>query len=162
MLIETPDIPNEFKLHGDTVSADDIIATARAIIDSRFAKGGSFNNPTTARHFFKFKLGEKDREVFAVAYLDAQHRLIAFEELFAGGLNHVGVHPGVVAKRALVHNACAVILAHSHPSGDCTPSDDDVSTTRLLKQALKLVDVTLVDHFIVSKHCYSMYDNAQI
>lgn len=111
MFIESVENPNVFQLIGDTVTADEIIEAAKGIIDKRFAKGVRFDSPDRARHFFKFKLGEKDREVFGVAYLDAQHRLIAFEELFAGGHQNVGVHPGVVAKRALLHNAPKVILA---------------------------------------------------
>ncbi|MCT9827475.1 JAB domain-containing protein [Pseudomonas veronii] len=162
MFIESVDNPNVFQLLGDTVTADEIIEAAKGIIDKRFAKGVRFDSPDRARHFFKFKLGEKDREVFGVAYLDAQHRLIAFEELFAGGHQKVGVHPGVVAKRALLHNAPKVILAHNHPSGDCNPSPDDISMTASLKQSLMLVEVELIDHIIVGKHCYSMCDNGQI
>lgn len=162
MFIESVDNPNVFQLLGDTVTADEIIEAAKEIINKRFAKGARFDSPDRARHFFKFKLGEKDREVFGVAYLDAQHRLIAFEELFAGGHQHVGVHPGVVAKRALQHNAPKVILAHNHPSGDCSPSPEDLTMTASLKQALMLVEVTLIDHIIVGKQCYSMCDNGQI
>ena len=89
-------------------------------------------------------------EVFYALWLDAQNRLIAGEELFRGSLTQTSVYPREVVKRALWHNAAAVVLAHNHPSGVAEPSSADEHLTRELRQALALVDVRVLDHFIVA------------
>jgi DNA repair protein RadC len=94
-------------------------------------------------------LGARQQEVFLVLFLDTQHRVIASEELFHGTLSQTSVYPREVVKRALAHNAAAVILAHNHPSGVAEPSQSDQLLTDALKQALNLVDVRVLDHFIV-------------
>lgn len=106
-------------------------------------------NADTAGQFFARRLRDKGAETFAALFLDARHRRIAFEELFHGTVDAAEVYPREVARRALVHNAAAVIVGHNHPSGSANPSDADVAVTRRLKQALLLVDVRLLDHFIV-------------
>jgi DNA repair protein RadC len=94
-------------------------------------------------------LGGRQQEVFVVLFLDTQHRLIAAEELFHGTLTQTSVYPREVVKRALMHNAAAVLLANNHPSGLAEPSQADQLLTNALKQALALVDVRALDHFII-------------
>ena len=93
--------------------------------------------------------GTTVREVFAVLFLDAQHRLIEYEELFYGSLDGASVHPREVVRAALKHNAAAVILSHNHPSGVAEPSGADQRVTERLRAALALIDVRVLDHLIV-------------
>jgi DNA repair protein RadC len=102
------------------------------------------------RDYLQLLLGGRHQEVFLVLFLDTQHRVIASEELFHGTLNQTSVYPREVVKRALAHNAAAVILAHNHPSGVAEPSQSDQLLTSALKQALSLVDVRVLDHFVVA------------
>jgi len=95
------------------------------------------------------KLSGQEREVFAVLFLTTKHRLIGYEELFYGTIDGASVYPREVVKRALTLNAAAVIIAHNHPSGDATPSQADKKITIRLKDALALVDIRLLDHFVV-------------
>jgi DNA repair protein RadC len=107
-------------------------------------------SPEAVRDWLRLSLGQTPHEVFMALWLDAQNRLIASEELFRGTLTQTSVYPREVVKRALEHNAGAVILAHNHPSGLAEPSRADEVLTSSLKQALALVDVKLLDHFIVA------------
>jgi len=104
------------------------------------------------------KLSQHQQEVFAVIYLNNLNQVIGFEELFYGSLNITAIHPRVLVKRALYHNAAAVMLAHNHPSGNPTPSEIDIKTTVLLKQALDLVEIKLLDHFIVGDEVVSLVE----
>jgi DNA repair protein RadC len=106
-------------------------------------------SPAAVRDWLRLKLGSLPHETFAALWLDARNRLIAKEELFRGTLVQTSVYPREVVKRALTHNAAAVIFAHNHPSGLAEPSAADELLTRNLKEALALVDVRLLDHFIV-------------
>jgi DNA repair protein RadC len=108
------------------------------------------SSPQQVRQYLCLKLGGLEREVFAVLFLDAQNRVLAHEELFSGTLAQTSVYPREVVKRALQHNAAAVILAHNHPSGVAEPSRADELLTQALKSALALVDVRVLDHFIVA------------
>ncbi|MDP2134867.1 MAG: DNA repair protein RadC [Sulfuritalea sp.] len=107
-------------------------------------------SPQAVRDWLRLSLGNLQHEVFVALWLDAQNRLIASEELFRGTLTQTSVYPREVVKRALVHNAGAVILAHNHPSGLAEPSRADEVLTSSLKQALALIDVKVLDHFIVT------------
>lgn len=107
-------------------------------------------SPQAVRDWLRLTLGPLPHEVFMALWLDAQNRLIASEELFRGTLTQTSVYPREVVKSALTHNAGAVILAHNHPSGVCEPSSADEVLTQSLKQALSLVDVKVLDHFIVA------------
>ncbi len=107
-------------------------------------------SPEAVRDWLRLSLGQTPHEVFMALWLDAQNRLIASEELFRGTLTQTSVYPREVVKRALAHNAGAVILAHNHPSGLAEPSRADEVLTSSLKQALAMVDVKLLDHFIVA------------
>ena len=121
----------------------------RALAGSIKAKD-AMASPREVRDWLRLSLGNLQHEVFVALWLDAQNRLIASEELFRGTLTQTSVYPREVVKRALMHNAGAVILAHNHPSGRAEPSRADEVLTSSLKQALALIDVKLLDHFIVT------------
>lgn len=108
-------------------------------------------DPRAAKDYLKLLLGGRHQEVFVMLFLDSQYRLIVTEELFHGTLTQTSVYPREVVKRALFHNAAAVMLAHNHPSGLAEPSDADRRLTDVLKTALALVDVRILDHFIVGE-----------
>jgi DNA repair protein RadC len=110
----------------------------------------ALSSPSAVRDWLRLALAHLHHEVFLALWLDAQNRLIAEEELFRGTLTQTSVFPREVVKHALARNAAAVILAHNHPSGVAEPSAADEQLTRSLKQALALVDVRVVDHFIVA------------
>ena len=110
-----------------------------------------FDSPKAVREYLQLQLGAKQHEVFAVLFLDSQNRLIALEELFRGTLSQTSVYPREVVLRALHHHAAAVVLAHNHPSGTAQPSRADEALTQSLKAALALVDVRVLDHFIVTR-----------
>ena len=113
-------------------------------------RGDALNSPRAVRDYLQLLLGGRQQEVFLVLFMDTQHRVIASEELFHGTLSQTSVYPREVVKRALAHNAAAVILAHNHPSGVAEPSQSDQLLTSALKQALAMVDVRVLDHFIVA------------
>jgi DNA repair protein RadC len=108
------------------------------------------DSPTTAKDFVKVLLAGAERESFVVIFLDAQHRVLAAEEMFAGTLAQTSVYPREIVRRALHHNAAAILCAHPHPSGLAEPSRADEFLTTSLKVALNLVDVRLVDHLVVA------------
>lgn len=111
----------------------------------------ALKKPGDAALCFRARLGELGHEVFSCLFLDTRHRIICFEPLFRGTVDGATVYPREVVKRALYHNAGAVILGHNHPSGDCEPSEADRSITVKLASALALVDVRLLDHLVVSR-----------
>jgi len=106
-------------------------------------------NPTACANFLRTRIGAYPYEVFACLFLDQRHRVLAFEELFRGSIDGASVHPREVVRRCLAHNAAAVILAHNHPSGVAEPSQADRDITAELKRALALIDVRVLDHFII-------------
>lgn len=111
--------------------------------------GASFTSSHAVRDWLRLQLATLEREEFTALFLDNQHRLIAHDTLFTGTINHTQVHPREVVKAALKHNAAAILMAHSHPSGLAEPSDADRRLTERLKQALDLVDIRLLDHLVV-------------
>jgi DNA repair protein RadC len=123
--------------------------TRRALAEDMKARD-LLSSPGAARDWLKLKRGGLDHEVFGALWLDAQNRLIAWDELFRGTLTQTSVYPREVVKQALTRNAAAVLLAHNHPSGLAEPSAADEVLTRNLKEALALVDVRVLDHFIVA------------
>lgn len=129
---------------------DEVIARAIRILESRIRSGDAVQSPADARNLARLKLSTLDHEVFAVFFLDAQHRVIQFEQMFRGTLGQTSVYPREVVKRALEINAGAVILTHNHPSGGTEPSRADEFLTQTLKAALALVDVRVLDHIVVS------------
>ncbi len=112
-------------------------------------RGEALTDPGAAGRYFAQRLRRHPCEVFAVLFLDTRHRALAFEELFRGTVDGAEVHPREVVRRALAHNAAAVIVGHNHPSGNTEPSAADRAVTARLKQALALVDIRLLDHFVV-------------
>lgn len=113
------------------------------------ARGEALTDPQAAGRYFSQRLRGLPHEVFAALFLDTRHRAIAFEELFRGTVDGAEVHPREVVRRALAHNAAAVIVGHNHPSGNGEPSAADRAITVRLKQSLALVEIRLLDHFIV-------------
>jgi DNA repair protein RadC len=129
---------------------DAVIRAALAILEARLkAFTVTMDNLSAVRDFLKLQLGALDREVFGVLFLNAQHRLIAFDIMFQGTLTQTSVYPREVARQALTHNAASVILAHNHPSGVTKPSHADIGLTRALERSLQLVDVKVLDHVVV-------------
>lgn len=114
-----------------------------------FVRGDALTSPAHCARFLKLRLRRREREIFGVVFLDSQHRVIAYEELFQGTIDGTSVHPREVVRAALRHNAAAVILAHNHPSGVAEPSQADVGITERLRQALALIDVRVLDHLVV-------------
>ena len=121
----------------------------RRYLESQLRHESVLSDPKRAGEFIALKLRQYPNEVFAVAFLDAQHRLLAFEELFRGSISSTEVHPRELVRRALAHNAAAVILAHNHPSGISEPSQADrILTTRII-ETLGLIGVRVLDHLII-------------
>lgn len=127
-----------------------IAEMARRALQEEMRSGDALNSPRAVREYLQLLLRARPQEVFIAIYLDAQHRVIASEELFQGTLTQTSVYPREVVKRALHHNAAAMIFAHNHPSGVAEPSQSDQLLTDALKQAMQLVDVRVLDHFIVA------------
>jgi len=127
-----------------------IFEMSRRALNEQLQARDVFQSPQQVRNYLVLKLGALTREVFMVLFLDAQNRLHAAEELFNGTLTQTSVYPREVVKRAIHHNAASVIFAHNHPSGVAQQSAADELITQQLKQALALVDVRVLDHFIVA------------
>lgn len=133
-----------------TAPESSIVTAALAVLTAHLRSHAvAFDGPQAVRDYLLLALATKPHEVFAVMFLDSQHGLIAFEEMFRGTLTQTSVYPREVVLRALHHQAAAVVLAHNHPSGNASPSTADESLTRTLKTTLALVDVRVLDHFIV-------------
>lgn len=116
---------------------------------SQLDRGEALTDPDRAGEYFARRLRSHDHEVFACLYLDTRHRVLGFDELFRGTLDGAEVHPREVVRQALARNAAALIVGHNHPSGHPEPSAADRALTVRLKQALALVDIRLLDHFVV-------------
>lgn len=133
-----------------SLSAQQTVREALALLKRQLrVPGAAFTSTTAVRDWLYLQLATLEREEFVVLFLDNQHRLITHETLFKGSVSHTEVHAREVVKSCLRHNAAAVILAHNHPSGYAEPSDADRRITTLLKQALVLVDVRLLDHLVI-------------
>lgn len=126
-----------------------VLEIARRSLLQELVKRPVFDAPETVKQYLRLKLAGLGHEVFAVLFLDAQHRLIAMEEMFRGTLTQTSVYPREIVKRGLDLGAAAVILAHNHPSGVAEPSRADELLTGALKSALALVDMRVLDHFVV-------------
>ena len=155
LLAATPDTLRCIKGLGPAKRAELLAVTemARRALAEGLRAAPVFDAPGKARDFLALQLGEGAQEVFAVLFLDGQHRLLQFEELFTGTLAQTSVYPREVVKRAraLALNAGAVILRHNHPSGVAEPSRADEYLTQTLKSALQLVDVRVLDHLVVGR-----------
>ena len=127
-----------------------VLELARRSLREGLKSGSALTSPGAVRDFLRLTLGARAHEVFVVLFLDAQHRVLSSAELFRGTLTQTSVYPREVVKAALAANAAAVIFAHNHPSGVAQPSQADELLTRQLKEALALVEVRVLDHFIVA------------
>jgi DNA repair protein RadC len=140
-----------------------VLEMARRALHEEIQAGDALNSPRAVRDYLQLLLRARGQEVFMALFLDAQHRVIAAEELFHGTLTQTSVYPREVVKRALHYNAAAVIFAHNHPSGVAEPSQSDRMLTDALKQALSLVDVRVLDHFIVAgSGCLSFAEKGMV
>ena len=127
-----------------------VMEMAHRTLAEDMRSGDALTSPDAVRDYLRLLLRGKEYEVFCCVFLDAQHRVIAVEELFRGTLTQTSVYPREIVRRALHHNAAALVLAHNHPSGSTEPSPADHRLTRHLAEALALVDVRVLDHFIVA------------
>lgn len=126
-----------------------VMELGRRALRERISNGTALNSPQAVRDYLRLKLQARPHEVFVGVFLDAQNRVLGVEELFRGTLTQTSVYPREIVKRALHYNAAALIFAHNHPSGVAEPSRADEMLTIALKQALALVDVKVLDHFVV-------------
>lgn len=134
----------------DAVTEAELLSIAKAFARRRLARGRKITQPTLAFEYLQVLLQDVEHEVFSAVFLDSQHRVIRFEELFRGSIDSASVYPREVVKQALACNAAAVILVHNHPSGDPEPSDADWRITQRLQEALGLIDVRVIDHVVVA------------
>jgi len=137
---------------GQYMTDGEIIELALAVLQHKFGQRteSMLNSPSAVRQYLTLRMAQLEHEVFMVLFLDSQNRAIAIEEMFRGTLTQASVYPREIVKRALQLNACSVIFAHNHPSGVAEPSYADENLTQNLKKALALVDVQVLDHFIVA------------
>ena len=128
-----------------------VLELARRHLQELLVRGDPLESPQVTERYLKTVLRDHPHEVFACLFLDTRHRVIAFEELFHGTIDGATVYPRVVAEKALRHGAAALIAAHNHPSGVSEPSLADQAITRRLKEALALLDIRLLDHFVIGE-----------
>ena len=131
-------------------TAEQILEAARQAIERKMQRGTSFTSPAAVKEYLRAKLAGFEHEVFAVLFMDTQHRLIEYAEMFRGTIDGASVYPRELVKEALRLNAAAVIVSHNHLSGNPEPSGADRALTQRLKEALGLVDVRVLDHVIVA------------
>lgn len=140
-----------------------VFELARRALEEELQAGALLNAPATVKNYLQLMLAHKDHEAFLVLFLDAQNRLLASEEMFRGTLTRASVYPREVVKATLAHNAASVILAHNHPSGVAEPSMADDTLTQALQAALTLVDVQVLDHFVVAgNQIYSFAEHGRL
>ena len=125
-------------------------------------RGDPLSDPDAERYYLTAKLRDYRSEVFACLFLDNRHRVIQYEEMFHGTIDGASVHPREVVRRALHHNAAAVIFAHNHPSGVAEPSQADERITQKLKDALHLIDVRVLDHFVIGDSVVSFAERGML
>lgn len=136
----------------ETISEQDIISFAQQIISTRFKRGTKISSPKDSTELLLAKIGHYKHEVFAALFLDSKHRVIKFETLSEGTIDQASVYTREIAKRALHHNAAAVIFTHNHPSGITDPSRADISLTERLVATMNLIGVRTLDHIIVANN----------
>jgi DNA repair protein RadC len=140
-----------------------VMELARRAIGESMQSGQTLSSPELVKRYLRLRLSGQRHESFVVLFLDVKNRLIVDKELFRGTLTHTSVYPREVVREALACNAAAVMLAHNHPSGSPEPSDADLRMTKTLSQALALVDIRVLDHFVVAgPHVHSFAENGQL
>jgi DNA repair protein RadC len=146
----------------NNVDADQIIATALKCLEERmsYATGEKLSSSLAVKNYMKLQLSHEKNEIFAAMFMDNGHRLLAFEKLFCGTVNEAVVYPRVMVQKAIQYNASRVIVAHNHPSGVAEPSSADKKVTEGLKHILRIIDVKLLDHIVVTmQETYSFAEN---
>ena len=151
-LLEADDLKSVKGLGGSAKRSEliAVLELARRAMGEKLRERPVFDSPDAVKQYLQLHIGPRPHEVFAVVFLDVQHRMLALEEMFRGTLTQTSVYPREVVTRAIHHHAAAVVLAHNHPSGSIEPSRADESLTQTLRAALALVDVRVLDHIIVS------------
>ena len=139
-------------------SQDEVLSEARRLSGRQLRRGAVIRSSEAAKEAIRHRLCGFEYELFACLFLDSQHRVLAWQEMFRGSVNRATVHPREVVKEALRLNAAAVILAHNHPSGETAPSQDDLILTDRLKEILQVIDVRVLDHLIVGDHVLALSD----
>lgn len=140
-----------------------VLELARRAINEQLRSGETLNSPQAVKEYLRLALVGQPYESFHVLFLDVRNRLIEAREMFRGTLTHTSVYPREIVREALAYNAASVLLAHNHPSGVPDPSESDLALTRTLVQALALIDVRILDHFVVAGHrVHSFAENGQI
>ena len=139
------------------VSEEEICEYAAKLIEPKFKLKDVMSTPAATFNYLRLKLSLREHEIFAVLFLDNRHRVIEYKEIFRGTIDGASVHPREVAKDALKCNAAAAILCHNHPSGMIEPSQADIQITKKLQEALKLLDVRVLDHVIVGTEGYCSF-----
>ncbi|MBZ0070656.1 MAG: DNA repair protein RadC [Gammaproteobacteria bacterium] len=132
------------------VEKQSVVMLAMNVLAIKHRAGRTLSSPVETRNFLRLRLADYRNEVFGCLFLDNRHRIIAVRELFQGTIDGASVHPRVVVQQAMEVNAAAMVFFHNHPSGVAEPSRADEMLTRRLKEALALVDVRVLDHFVVS------------
>ena len=144
-------------------SDDWIIRQAIALLEQRvFKKGPSLERPAAVKDYLRLKLAAEPNEVFAIVFLNSMHEVLAYEPMFRGTIHSTSVHARPIVQRALELNAAAVIFAHNHPSGVAEPSQADERITRKLQDALHLIDVRVLDHFVVGDSVVSFAERGML
>lgn len=140
--------PDTYVMEAPFVTSEDIFTFAKQLATKRLAKGVPITSPNLVRHYLQAVFHNLEYEVFAIIFMDTQHRVIKFEEMFRGTVNSASVYPREVIKRALELNATAMVIAHNHPSGVPEPSTTDRTLTDKIKKAADLMDIKLLDHVV--------------
>ena len=153
---------NKMKLHGfiketdgsytlsRAINNEDILSAAREILGRRFRRGKALTNAQASSDYLISQIAHLEHEVFLIVFLDNKHQILATEIMFQGTIDGASVYPREVVKRALQLNSAALILSHNHPSGNFNPSQADKAITQKLVDALKLVEIRILDHLIVA------------
>ena len=132
-----------------------VLEMSSRYLKERLERGAALSDPDSVRFYLSTRLRDRPAEVFACLFLDNRHHVLQYEELFQGTIDSATVHPREVVRNAIKHNAAAVIFAHNHPSGIAEPSQADERITQKLKDALALIDVRVLDHFVVGEQIVS-------
>lgn len=132
-----------------------VLEMSRRYLAENIKRGDVMNNVSDVKKYLKSRLQQYPFEVFACLFLDNKHRVIEYEELFRGTIDAASVHPREIVRQVLYHNAAAIVLAHNHPSGVAEPSQADKEITQKIKGALEIIDVRVLDHFIIGDNVVS-------
>jgi DNA repair protein RadC len=145
---QAADRPGEYRVIRP-VTVEELFVFTRERLEEKFRRSDLLSSPQDTHRYLMTQLATREQEIFASIFLDNRHRVLAFEELFQGTIDGCSVHPREVVRRSLHHNAAAIIFAHNHPSGMAEPSQADQNITQRLQEALKLIDVRVLDHIVV-------------